>query len=245
MALPADYLAQNAGAINSCPNCHKPFVVPPVASAVAPIAPPVIGYAGPQTYLQPQYGPPPVWSDGRNLIMLDNAVCPPRCVKCNAPAEFSWTKRLYWCSPWYFLFLPLGLLIVLIIILAVRRSARVTVYLCEEHRRGRVRAIAISWISVALLVGMIVGAVMILQQTRDKSVETTCVVVIIAALFASLVMLVVATSSTNPVSPRRIDGMTAALKGAGRDFLATLPGPGGNYAPVAGQGAPAPYAASI
>ncbi|HYE17513.1 MAG TPA: hypothetical protein VEA69_03660 [Tepidisphaeraceae bacterium] len=192
-------------------------------------APPVVVYEpAPQTHRT-------VCTDGRDLWVPTGAVCPPRCVKCNAPADRAWTKELHWAPPIYLWFLLLGALPAAVVIYIVTRSARVTVYLCPEHERQRARAARKAWGVTSLLAVGLCASVWAGIVAAKRPTETIAVVTGILFCFGMLVALFWATRAGNPVAPRAIDHYEARLKGAGAPFLASLPAfePPGVAAPQA------------
>jgi hypothetical protein len=88
-----------------------------------------------------------VWRDGKTVVTLHDASLPPRCVKCNAPADHPTKERtLYWVHPAVYLLLLAGFLILLIVYLVVRKKADVNPGLCERHKKYRLGALAYGWL---------------------------------------------------------------------------------------------------
>ena len=79
-----------------------------------------------------------VWRENNTVVLLPNADLPPRCVKCNAPAEEPVKQRtLYWHTPWLYLLILVSLLIYLIVALIARKGVTLHPGLCTEHRTAR------------------------------------------------------------------------------------------------------------
>lgn len=152
--------------------------------------------------------------DGQFLrIAREGVVLPPRCVKCNEPADSKGPLRriIYWHSPgWYLLVLFPGLLFYALIALIVRKKAVVQVALCEQHRGWRRTAITMAWLgSIAALTG-IFGIVEFVPGAVMPGVP-------LLLLFA-LVTLLVGIVGARDVTARRMDKESAWLK-VGRPFL--------------------------
>ena len=88
------------------------------------------------------------WRDGKKLVVRKGAELPDRCIKCNAPAGgYRYSRTLEWVKPIWLVTLFLGLLLFALVYLIVRKKGKITVGLCEVHRRRRTRAIAWGWLS--------------------------------------------------------------------------------------------------
>jgi hypothetical protein len=120
------------------------------------------------------------WRHGTTLVVLRDAPLPIRCVKCNADAADGVRERRFrWVTKWVYAILlvipvagmvaplvarthhgwllaamPSSLLATLIAIIALRRTARHAVGLCERHRRDRRRWL---WSAMALLVAALLS----------------------------------------------------------------------------------------
>ena len=128
---------------------------------VDPLSPgrmPIVGDFNP--YAAPEAGVSPghlaaeadegrgVWRDEKTLVMAKVARLPSRCVKCNAPATSRLGRSLSWHTPWLYLmiFFP-GLIFYVIAALIVRKTAKIEVPLCDEHRAARSKKILIGWVA--------------------------------------------------------------------------------------------------
>ena len=88
-----------------------------------------------------------VWRDGKVVVTLPDASLPPRCVKCNAPADQPTKERtLYWVHPAVYLLIFGGGLILLIVYMVVRKKADVNPGLCDAHKKRRLGALAYGWL---------------------------------------------------------------------------------------------------
>jgi hypothetical protein len=86
-----------------------------------------------------------VWQDGKTLVMVKIARLPSRCVKCNEPTDYRLRRSLSWIHPALYILL-ISPLIFIIVALIVRKTAKIEVPLCDEHREKRNRIILIGWI---------------------------------------------------------------------------------------------------
>ena len=88
-----------------------------------------------------------VWRDGKAVVALPDASLPPRCVKCNEPADQPTKERtLYWVHPAVYLLIFAGGLILLIVYMVVRKKADVNPGLCDAHKKRRLGALAYGWL---------------------------------------------------------------------------------------------------
>lgn len=153
------------------------------------------------------------WREGPVLVLAPDAALPPRCVRCNEPAEEpTRSRKVYWHSPWIYLLIVVNLLIYIVVALIARKRAVVAPGLCGVHKKRRRIGIGIAW---ALLLGGIavvfVGAV---RGGPDGAV---------AGVLLILVAAIVSTRVTPILRARRIDAQYVRLKGCGAAFLDSLP----------------------
>lgn len=153
------------------------------------------------------------WRQGSVLVIQKGTALPPTCVKCNAPADVSLRRKLYWHNPLlYLLAIFPGPLIYVIVAVCVRGSATVQVPLCQQHRRSRRRAIALSWLGVIgglvlLIAGLSVGGIL-------WPLSGFCVLAV-AAIYGVI--------KASPLTAAKITRHRAYLKGACEDYLAQFP----------------------
>ena len=149
------------------------------------------------------------WRDGKVLVLSREASLPPRCVRCNEPAEEpTKNRKVYWHSPWLYLLILFNLIIYAIVAAIVRKKAVVAPGLCSAHKKRRRIGITIIW--VAVVAGF---AVMFAGPAG-----------IFAGVLAVLVALIVSTTSMIRIlRPRRIDERYVRLTGCGSEFLDSMP----------------------
>jgi uncharacterized membrane protein YgdD (TMEM256/DUF423 family) len=82
--------------------------------------------------------------DGNIVIVPIGSDLPPRCIKCNAPAEEPIKKvKLYWHNPGIYLLIFFNILVYAIVALIVRRTVKVSPGLCAVHLTKHRREILI------------------------------------------------------------------------------------------------------
>ena len=135
------------------------------------------------------------------------------CVKCDQPADAKpLRKKFSWHHPALALLILVAILIYVIVALIVRKSATVTMPLCQRHRARRARAIWTSWGMFFGGIGAIVAAI---------NFENGWV-----ALFGALTLLtsiIVAVAGTQIITPKKIDEQYAWFRGASPAYLSGLP----------------------
>jgi hypothetical protein len=169
-------------------------------------------YAPPKASLDPRMEDGP-WRDGKILVMRQGSALPPRCVKCNEPAELPIQRQtVYWHEPWIYVFAVTCLLVYALVSLVMRRRAILAPGLCRIHRKRRWLGIAMGWGgSMAALVLMFLGG------SND----------FLPLLWIGGAMLLVAITAGlllgRVLLPARIDKDLVRLKGCSQGFLDTLP----------------------
>ena len=161
-----------------------------------------------------------VWSEGQKIVTTDGTTFPARCVKCNAAASGEPLKRkLYWHPPSLYILIFVGLLfhigiiIYLIVAIIVRRKATVYMHLCPTHRQRRLYALIVRWSAVP--VAMILSFAGIAYHTPWLA-AVGGLVLIMAVITGLTFGRVTRTALINK-------DKTVRLKGAGKEFIASLP----------------------
>jgi hypothetical protein len=166
-------------------------------------------YAPPQAPLSSGSGGR-VWREGAILVLEPGAELPPRCVKCDEPAELPLKPRtLYWHHPALYILALVALLLYAIVALIVRKQATVAPGLCLAHRKRRTL-----WITVGILGPLLGFPIMTLSQGE-------CGPIFLGALLF-LGGLIGGLMGARIVYPERIDPQEVRLKGCGEAFLASL-----------------------
>lgn len=155
----------------------------------------------------------PMWRDGRLLVVGDNVTLVDRCIKCGEPAVgHPLKRRMYWHHPALYLIILAGVLIYVIVALVLRQTITVHVGLCDQHRRGRSRKIALSWLTV------LGGIALVIAGIANESGLLALLGVV--AFFGGLVFAAIALPLLRPV---KIENKFGRFKGCCEAFLARLP----------------------
>jgi hypothetical protein len=197
----------------------KPALDPPPAAYQKGAAADVDPYAAPRStrivggpafpgFGEPQGG---CWRSERLLVMELGAELPARCVRCNAPANERVTKTMYWHNPWLYLLL-VAWPVYLVTAVVVRKRARIAAPLCPLHLSRRRARITGSWTVV-----LIVAVAMEWARGPDlASISQVGVVALPAGLAAAVF-------AHRLLAAKRIDDSHVWLKGAGPEFLNSIP----------------------
>jgi len=152
------------------------------------------------------------WQSGDAVVTLIGGALPVRCVKCNGAVTGQHLPRtLYWHSEWVYILL-LSPLIYLIVSMSVRKSARVSVPICEEHRQRRRIAIGVSWLLVAIGIGSLIAAI---------AIESGVLGIISVVGFIAAVILGLWKGTL--VSAKKIDAQHVWVRGFCKEYRALLP----------------------
>ncbi|WP_428960443.1 hypothetical protein ACQR53_00290 [Xanthomonas oryzae] len=166
------------------------------------------GCKPPTLYLTPAHGD--VWREGDVLVCTPGANLPPRCIKCNAPADMPSRRYIFhWHHPVIHLALLMGVLPYVILAIVLRKRSAHALTLCAQHERRRVRYVAITMTSV---LGFLVCGLSL--QSEFRWLIGACVVA---------AMLVIGRFGSRVLSVQSIDHHQARYLGACEDFLRTLP----------------------
>jgi len=153
------------------------------------------------------------WRDGKDLVIRPGCTLPGRCIKCNEPAELPMRHaRFYWHHPALYLVVLPGLLLYPVVALFFRRRTPVTLGLCARHLQRRRASLALAFAGAVLGAGAIALGVL-----RDHVPLTIAGG---AVLVASLTFGIL---GSRLLVVTRIGENYTRFRGAGTDFLATLP----------------------
>jgi hypothetical protein len=167
---------------------------------------------------QQPYFPPPshgletIWRNNSVLVMTKEALLPSRCIKCNAPAGEQLKRKLTWHHPALYLLILVSVLIYAVVALVVRKTAIVTVPLCEEHSSARRQNIWLTWLLVFLSVASFVLAAM---MEEGMLAFGGAVFLFAAAIYGGITLRIVA--------PTKIDDYFVWLKGVNQNYLQQFP----------------------
>jgi hypothetical protein len=156
------------------------------------------------------------WRNQKALVMIPDTALPPRCVKCNAPAEEpTKLRKVYWHHPAVYLLILINIIIYAIVGAIVRKRARVAAGLCAVHKKRRRRGITLAWTSFIAGIGLLTWGFS--DSTANGGVFAA--VGIIAVLGSILAGIIV----SRIVYAQKIDKSLVWLKGCGAEFLDSLP----------------------
>jgi hypothetical protein len=154
-----------------------------------------------------------LWRDRGNFVMSRDFPLPLACIVCGEPCERRLKRVLRWHAPgWYIAFFISPLLYILVALIVSWR-ATIHVGVCARHRRRRLWAILIGWLSIpAGVFLMIAGA------PSDYSV-----VFVLAGIVVMVTGLVYGVVVSRIVTPKRIDQYFIWLGAVHSSFLRDLP----------------------
>src|ERR1044072_8782987 len=154
--------------------------------------------------------------DGDQLVVVHGAHFRDRCAKCNNPAAPPHKMRkLYWPPPAIYLLLLVYGIVYIIVALIVRKNVEIDPGLCGQHLQKRRLWIGIGW------AGALFGWIVVVWGGRTFGLDPG-----LTALLAIGFFVVSAASgilNSRVLYAKRIDDRHARLKGAGEEFLASLP----------------------
>jgi len=156
-----------------------------------------------------------VWRDGDVLVMAKIARLPMRCVKCNEPATNRLKRTLYYHHPAIYLIILANLLIYAIVAVIVRKSVKIEIPLCDDHRSRRRGAILLGW--VLALSGLGICFIPALAEIAEPTPF------ILGGLVLFLFGLIYGMFRSQTVTPRKIDNTHAWIKKVSPLYLAELP----------------------
>ena len=195
---------------------QQPYLPTTPASEPPPLEAEVLSYAGP--VVNRGYG---LWRQGDRVVATREADFGDACFKCGEPCKgWRWRNTLYWHEPWVFILILFpGILVYAIVALCIRKNAKVSVGLCEAHRKRRVRGILMTWLLSLLAVAALVGGIAIATQRRGGEWG----IVPILSSFVLIIVAIIVGSRVRVLSPKKIDAHYAWYTGGGEAFLRTLP----------------------
>jgi len=158
---------------------------------------------------------PIAYRDGDILVVPTGCTLPPNCIKCNTAVDGKFLKKTFrWHTPWLYALVFFGLILYIIVSLIVQKKSRIEIPLCPKHRSWRTK---MHIIGSSLLVAWI--PVLLLLNSLDVDGGTTALMCIAIAFSGFVVLGIVGMS----IAPIYIDEMRTELKGAGEEFLSSLP----------------------
>ena len=152
------------------------------------------------------------WQSGDAVVTLNGGTLPARCVKCNGAVTGKQIPRtLYWHSEWVYILL-LSPLIYILVSFFVRKRAKVSVPICEEHRHQRRVVLGVSWLLVAIGIGSLIAAIAYGSGALGVVTFVTLIAAIVLGFWKGTL-----------VSAKKIDAQYVWVRGFCRDYRASLP----------------------
>jgi hypothetical protein len=98
------------------------------------------------------------WREGDCAVMNNDAArLPKRCVVCNGPIDGERTQRQFmWHPPWVYATILVAPILYGVVAAIVRKSARVEVGLCYQHKTRRTNGLILAWGGVLFSLALIV-----------------------------------------------------------------------------------------
>lgn len=159
------------------------------------------------------------WRDGRHIVLRRGGDLPHRCLRCNRPGRPRPRGNTYsWHSPWYFVLIPLNILVFAVVALLVRKTVKLHPVLCDDHRRERRR----DWMLFLVLLAGGLLALAAALPARGAGGAPEMAALAMAPLLLVLA-IVLAAWKLGELTVTRIDQDWVRLRGAGQPFLDSLP----------------------
>ncbi len=189
----------------------NPYSAPAAAAAGTP--PPI-------PFLSPA---PFYFRDGKFLVIRDGAELPDVCLRTNEPVGGGgWRKKVsfVWNPPWVIALILITPLIGLILMLILRKSAKIT-YSLNGDSRGKI----IRWRFIGL--ALLMAAIALFFMASASNDDNTMISMIIGG-FVTLIAALVPLAISNPIKVAGYENGWFKIKGCSPGFLDTLPhSPGG------------------
>ncbi|MDZ4816986.1 MAG: DUF4339 domain-containing protein [Verrucomicrobiota bacterium] len=157
--------------------------------------------------------PAEVSRTGKLIIADLQATFPDRCVKCNKPVTGLKRKMKFaYYTPWLYLLLLVNLIVFIIVAAIVSKKATYEIAVCDYHKRKRTQTILIAWglILFSIVLFIVAGAI-----SSFWPVMVGVLFIVGGVIFGAI--------RAPYLTPSFIDKEIARIKGAGPEFLNSLP----------------------
>jgi hypothetical protein len=179
-------------------------------------------YAPPKSQVELISEPGGIWRKEKLLVMRNSAELPDRCIYCNKIAELSKKRRILYLNIWLrivliLLFLAfnfLALIPILIIVLIFRKSAKIKIPICQNHRKKRLL------ITLASVTVLLISIGFSFLAVKGSGYQESYFMV---SLGVFLVAFVLAIIRGQLLRAKKIDTEVMIFKGARSPFLDSLP----------------------
>ncbi len=162
---------------------------------------------------------PPVWREGRLLVMDAEARLPRRCIHCNEYADHGVKRKLTY-TPKYLLVLLLAPVFYILAAVLIQKRQKLTVGLCDQHfqaYRKRVRrGAAIAFTGLALIAA---GGLLLASNTSADGATGVSVSLLISGFCVALFGAYLHSNANILLTAVYLDDRVLELKGAAPEFL--------------------------
>lgn len=153
------------------------------------------------------------WQSGDAIVTQHGGTLPARCVKCNdAVTSKPIPRTLYWHSDWILVLLLVPLVYVIVFFI-VHKRVRLSVPICEEHRRRQRVFIGVSWLLVATGLGVLLPGIFFV------SVALT----ILGSVFCLAAFFLAHSKEVMLISVKELNAQHVWVRGFCKEYRASLP----------------------
>jgi hypothetical protein len=162
----------------------------------------------------------PQWRWLNYLLVPREATLPSRCVKCGVATDSPLRRqKVYWYSPWLFLTLVFGgLLIFAVLVMILQKKGVVHFALCDQHASRRRWIIALAWFLSLGGIAMFIGGFVLIDRMGDAFG-----ILMLTGLVALLFGLIIGIAGARSLNVKYIDKHVIWLNKLPEPFYAHLP----------------------
>ena len=179
-------------------------------------------YAPPESSVEDIVVPGGIWRKEKLIVMQKGAELPGRCIYCNRKAELSKKRRILYLNIWlqiavvllFVAFNVLALIPILIIVLIFRKSAKIGIPICQEHRNKRLS------ITLATLTVLVVSVGFGFLSVKNTGYQEIYLALSLGIFVMAFVLAVI---RGQLLKAKKIDANMMVFKGARQPFLDSLP----------------------
>jgi hypothetical protein len=152
------------------------------------------------------------WRHNKVMIIERDSEFPPRCIKCNEETDQPGiTVKVYWHHWAIYLLILVSVPIYVIVALIVRKTAKVTPFMCAVHRRKRMIGKVLIYSTLLISFGMLIAGLNDMPALLGLS------------FLLLLIGILVGVRMARTVYAKKIDDRYVQLKGCDAAFLDSLP----------------------
>jgi hypothetical protein len=183
----------------------NPYAAPPLVAEIVQIGGPWVPGGG-------------LWRDGSQLVILNGAPLPPKCIKTNQPTDQFLKRNLTWYPPWIAFTLLFAWPVFVILALVMQKKSTVYLGLTPQWMRRRRSRVLTTWALVFGGIGLFAVGVVNVNQF-----ETAGGIGMMSGMVMLLSSAIYGVAYARLVVPAKIDDRFTWLKGVCREYLADLP----------------------